>query len=67
MIGGLGFSVEEPEKTSNIRDFLLTMCGFDQEKRYLRYTIMIIEQLKALKPGFCNLTNYQKTRWGTIG
>ena len=66
LMGGLGFSVEKPEITSNFRDFLLTMYGNNSEKRILRYTAMIIEQLKALITGFCKLTIYQKIVGGAI-
>ena len=62
MMGGLGFSVEEPEITTNYRDFLI-MYGNNWEKRFLRYTTMVIEQLKALITGFCKLTNYQEAQW----
>ena len=63
MMGGLGFSVEEPEITTNFRDFFLIMYGNNWEKRFLRYTTMVIEQLKALITGFCKLTNYQEAQW----
>ena len=62
-MGGLGFSVEEPKITTNFRDFLLIMYGNNWEKRILRYTTMVIEQIKALITGFCKLTNYRKTQW----
>ena len=63
MMDSFGFSVEEPEITRNFRDFLLIMYGNNWKKQILRYTTMVIEQLKALITGFCNLTNYQKTQW----
>ena len=63
MMGSLGFSVEEPEITSNLRDFNLIMYGNNCESRVVRYTTMVIEQLKAPLPGFCKMTNYQKTQW----
>ena len=63
MMGGLGFSVEEPEITTLFWDFLLIMYGNNWEKRILRYTTMVIEQLKGLIIDFCKLINYQKTQW----
>ena len=63
LMGGLGFSVEEPEITSNFRNFLLMMYENNWEKRILRYNTMNKEQLKALITGFCKLTNYRKTQW----
>ena len=63
MMGGLGFSVEEPDITTNFRGFLLIMYGNNWEKRILCCTTMVIEQLKSLIPGFCKLTDYQKTQW----
>ena len=63
MMGGLGFSVEEPEITSNFCDFIRNMYGKNWARRILRYITMIMEQLKALITGFCKLTNYQTTQW----
>ena len=63
MMGELGLSVEEREITTNFRDFLLILEGSIREKRILRDTTMVIEQLKAQIPGFCKLTNYQKRHW----
>ena len=63
MINCLGFSVEEPENTSKFRDFVLKMYGKNWERRTLRYTTLIIEQLKALINGVCKLTTYQETQW----
>ena len=63
MMGGLGFSGEEPESTTNFRDLLLIMYGNLWEKRSLCYTTMVIEQLKALITGFCKLTIYRKRQW----
>ena len=62
MMGGLGFSVEEPEITSNFRDFFLIMYGNNGQKRFLYYTTKIIDQLRALIPDFCKLTISQKTQ-----
>ena len=44
MIGGLGFSVEKPECTSNFRDFFQILKGMNWEKRNFRYTTMMKEQ-----------------------
>ena len=63
MMSGLGFSVEEPEITTNFRDLRLIVCENNWEKRILRYTKMVTEQLKALILGFCEVTNYQNTQW----
>ena len=62
MMGGLGFWVEEPEVTSNFRDFLRIMYGNNWEKRILHYTTLVIEQLKALIIGFCELPNRSITK-----
>ena len=66
MLGGLGFCVEEPEITTNFRDFFLIMYRNNWEKRILRYTTMVIEQFKALITGFCKSTNYQKKQGGAL-
>ena len=66
MMGGLRFSVEDPKIKSNLRNFLLIIYGNNWEKRILRYTTIIIEQLKALISGFCILTNYQKDTMGGV-
>ena len=63
LVGGLGFSVEEPEITTKLRDFLLIMYENNREERIFRHTAMVTEQLKALITGFCKLTNYKKTQW----
>ena len=63
MTGGLRFSVEEPEITTNFRYFLLIMYGKIWEKRIFRYITMVIEQLKALITSFCKLTDYHRTQW----
>ena len=55
-MGGLGFSVEEPEVTSNFCVFLQLMNGKVCEKPIIRYTTMILEQLKATKTSQCKLT-----------
>ena len=53
LMGGLGFSVEEQESTTNYRDFLLIMYENNWEKQILRYTTKVINQLEALITGFC--------------
>ena len=63
MTGGLGISVEEPENTTNFRDFLLIMYGNNWKKRILGHTTRVMEQLKDLIGGFCKLTIYHKTQW----
>ena len=39
------------------------MYGILWESRKLRFFVMIIEQLRALKTDFCKLTSRQKTMW----
>ena len=58
LMGGLGFKVEEPEITSNFRDFLLIMYRKYWEKRIFRCTTRIIGHLEAVMTGFCKLTNF---------
>ena len=65
MMGNLGFSFEEPEITSNFRDFLLILYGNNWGKRSVRYTTLVIEQLTALITGFCKMNKYQKNREAT--
>ena len=60
MMGDLGFEVEEPEITSNFRDFLLIMYRKYWIKRILHCTTRIIGHLEAVMTGFCKLTNFQK-------
>ena len=43
MMGGLGFSVQEPEITLNFRDFILIRHGNRWEKRILRFITMTID------------------------
>ena len=43
MMGGPEIAVEEPEVTSNFRDFHLILYGKIWEKRILRYTTMVKE------------------------
>ena len=59
IMGGLGFSVKKSEITLVFLDLLLIMYGKKWEKRVLRYTKMVKEQLKALIPGICKLTIHQ--------
>ena len=63
MIGGLGFSVEEPEITSKFRDFFLFMYGTYWEKQILPYITTVMDQINFLIVGFRKLTNYQKPGW----
>ena len=63
MMDGIGFSVEEPEITSNFLYIHLIVHKNKRAKRILPYTTVNIEQLKVLITGVCILTNYQKTQW----
>ena len=65
-MGGLGSSVEELQITTTFRTFLLIMYVNNWEKRILRYTTLIIEQLKAQITGFCKFTDYQNTVGKTV-
>ena len=56
----LGLSVEEPECARSFREVLLIMYGQRLGTRILRYTTIVIEQLKALRPGFCKMTTYKR-------
>ena len=63
MRGSIGFVVQEPEVTDDVKQFLITMCGSNCEKRVLRYQTVIIEQLYALITWYSKLTKWLKRAW----
>ena len=63
MMGGLGFSVEEPDVITNSRDFLLIKYGINWEERIHRYTTIVIKQLKALITGLYIRRHNGRSGW----
>ena len=63
MMGGHQVSVEKPEITTIFRDLLLIIYGNNCEKRILRHTTMVSQQLRVLLAGFCKLHIDQNLQW----
>ena len=61
--GSIGFVLQEPEITDDLKQFLITMYGSNWEKRVLSYQTMIIEQLYAFITGYSKLTSWLKRAW----
>ena len=51
MGGSLGYVVQEPHHTENLKQTFIIMYGSKWEKRVLAYQTMIVEQLYVLNTG----------------
>ena len=61
--GSLVAFVEEPEVTGDFRELPKISYENNCESRVLQFTVMIIEQLKNLIPGFYKLASRQRMVW----
>ena len=61
--GTIGFEVEEPDLTDNIKQFLTTMYRQNWDKRKLAYQTMIIQQLYSLITDYGKLPSRHRRGW----
>ena len=63
MRGSVGYVVQEPEITDDLKQFLIRMYGSNWEKRVLSYQTMVFEQLYAPITGYSKLTSRIERAW----